>query len=291
MRKNSAIVGAIAPVLETLESRQMLSVVTCYVQVGTGTSPTGQQIVTRQLVLNGSRRGDNLTVSGIGNDDGTGNFTVKNGVGGRVSRAYRGITSVVVNTGNGNDTVLVSGDGLGDDYIPVNIVTGDGNDTVRAINFDGALSVNVGNGNNVVDLSQCVDPDAILGMDSGCSVGCGSGNNLIIGSAANDNLTGGIGNDTINGGDGDDYISGGRGKNVLNGGDGDDTFSVLPLNGLGFANSNGWDVGGYDVINGGTGNDTVYHAFNSSSPIVPQYGDKLTGVENVFASDYGGGKG
>lgn len=75
--------------------------------------------------------------------------------------------------------------------------------------------------------------------------------NIILGGAANDNLTGGInsdtldggaGNDTLNGGDGNDLLVGRDGDDVLNGGAGDDTLE---------------GGSGNDTLNGGDGNDTI----------------------------------
>ena len=51
------------------------------------------------------------------------------------------------------------------------------------------------------------------------------GNDVIIGSAEDDDIRGGFGNDSINAGLGDDYVGDDAGNDTLNGGDGRDTLS------------------------------------------------------------------
>ncbi len=71
----------------------------------------------------------------------------------------------------------------------------------------------------------------------------GSGDDTIIGNAANNMLTGGFGGDNISGNGGNDTIFGGGGSDFVSGGDGDDIL----------------DGGtGPDTINGGDGNDTIF---------------------------------
>jgi len=85
--------------------------------------------------------------------------------------------------------------------------------------------------------------------------------NVIVGSAGPDNLTGTNKSDFIFGGGGDDVIDGGNSNDCIDGGDGDDTITggngndVL-LGGAGEDEING-DNGG-DRIFGGEGNDTLY---------------------------------
>jgi len=67
-------------------------------------------------------------------------------------------------------------------------------------------------------------------------------NDLILGSAGNDNIRGMVGNDCILGGGGDDTIDGRQGNDILLGGPGDDDLS-------GFS--------GTDVCYGGPGTDTA----------------------------------
>lgn len=71
----------------------------------------------------------------------------------------------------------------------------------------------------------------------------GSGNLLLIGTSANDSLTGGKGNDTIRGVAGDDVLYGGEGADYLEGGLGNDKL---------------YGQAGVDSLLGGAGNDTYY---------------------------------
>lgn len=71
----------------------------------------------------------------------------------------------------------------------------------------------------------------------------GSGNLLLIGTSANDTLTGGKGNDTIRGVAGDDVLYGGEGTDYLEGGLGNDKL---------------YGQVGVDSLLGGAGNDTYY---------------------------------
>ena len=73
------------------------------------------------------------------------------------------------------------------------------------------------------------DDDFILaiaesGSESGVTLNAGAGNDIVYGTAFNDNLTGGAGNDTLEGGDGSDTLTGGAGNDILEGGEGADTF-------------------------------------------------------------------
>jgi serralysin len=70
----------------------------------------------------------------------------------------------------------------------------------------------------------------------------GSGNDQLVGNAADNRLLGGAGNDVLDGGAGNDTLSGGAGGDTLRGGEGDDTM----------------DGGeGADQISGGGGNDRI----------------------------------
>jgi serralysin len=98
----------------------------------------------------------------------------------------------------------------------------------------------------------------------------GSGDDTVVGNAANNSLSGGDGADSIRGGAGDDTISGGAGQNYLRGDEGDDSI----LGGASFDDINGnmgadtihagagddWAVGGKgsDLIYGDDGADIVY---------------------------------
>ncbi|KOR29014.1 hypothetical protein TI05_15850 [Achromatium sp. WMS3] len=82
------------------------------------------------------------------------------------------------------------------------------------------------------------DPNVGIRVDRSDSVN----NEVIEGTARNDNLTGGSGNDTINGGAGNDAISGEAGDDVIDAGDGND--GIIP-------------GAGVDNVNAGAGSDII----------------------------------
>jgi serralysin len=98
----------------------------------------------------------------------------------------------------------------------------------------------------------------------------GSGDDTLVGNAANNSLSGGAGADSIRGAEGDDTINGGAGQNYLRGDDGNDSL----IGGAAFDDINGnmgadtihagagddWAVGGKDndLIYGDDGADIVY---------------------------------
>ena len=66
---------------------------------------------------------------------------------------------------------------------------------------------------------QATSAGSVVGIEN---VKGGSGNDILIGNAANNHLWGGRGNDRLLGGAGDDHILGGAGNDILKGGTGDD---------------------------------------------------------------------
>ena len=128
----------------------------------------------------------------------------------------------------------------------------------------------------------------------------GSGNDTIIGKAANNLLSGGDGDDTLNGGAGIDHILGGIGNDVINGdADADELFGNTgndTLNGgAGDDELNGG--GGNDILGGGDGFDVVYYDDANAGVTVdlsqtgPQNTggsgvDTLTGIEMIYGSNF-----
>src|SRR5207245_9053808 len=88
------------------------------------------------------------------------------------------------------------------------------------------------------------------GRANGCSAG-GAGDDIIIGGAADDTLSGEDGNDLIDGGAGDDLSRGHRRKDLLNGGACDDIID----GGADDDELRGGD--GNDVLIGGAGDDRI----------------------------------
>jgi hypothetical protein len=103
-----------------------------------------------------------------------------------------------------------------------------------------------------------------------------TGDDIIVGSSAADNISAGVGNDWIDGGAGNDTIVGGAGRDVLIGGGGDDNIQA----GAGSTYLSGGD--GNDVLRGGAGDDTIVGGAGS---------DTMTGStgNDTFIIDQDGG--
>lgn len=204
---------------------------------------------------------ENLTLTGTGNVNGTGN----------------GMDNVL--TGNDGDNTLDGGDGndtliggLGADRL----IGGNGNDTfyfssgdtlVEAANggidtivsetsFDMSGLVNfehlVLRGTNSIDGTGNASNNAITGnlaanvlkgMDGNDALFGGGGKDELFGGNGNDRLSGGYDEDSLYGGAGDDKLDGGQGVDLLVGGDGADTFFF----GVGY-----YRLGVFDTVAGRT---------------------------------------
>lgn len=194
---------------------------------------------------------EKLTLTGLGNIDGTGNDLVNTLYGNAGANSLSGLGGNDTLTGNAGDDALNGGDG--DDVLN----GGDGTDTLiggaGADRFNGGLgadSMSGGIGNDVYTVDDTGDV-VIEALDEGidtvtASVGFTLGANIEkltlsgatdIGGAGNDlanTLTGNTGanslhglngNDILNGGLGNDSLFGDGGNDSLTGGDGDDILS------------------------------------------------------------------
>jgi hypothetical protein len=127
---------------------------------------------------------------------------------------------------------------------------------------------------NGIEATVFVDPDGMIhggpydGMTyEGELVGT-AGDDVIVGTDANDEITGHWGNDVICGGDGDDSINGQHDHDMILGGAGDDTL-------IGQKGNDFIDGGeGRDVINGGPGGDTC-----TNGEVVNNCGDDFSGTD------------
>ena len=83
----------------------------------------------------------------------------------------------------------------------------------------------------------------VVGSNADDTITGNASANVLLGLNGNDTLNGGAGNDYVDGGDGNDTLNGGDHNDTLYGGDGDDTL-----------------IGGSrtDTLNGGDGNDRLY---------------------------------
>jgi Ca2+-binding RTX toxin-like protein len=153
---------------------------------------------------NGSATGDGTDVlinienlqGGSGNDTLTGNEQA-NKLEGRVGND-------TLNGGAGNDSLI---GGAGADVL----VGGDGNDTAT---YEGSTAVNVSLVPGATNTVGDAQGDTLSGIEN------------LIGSSANDVLTGDANANRLDGGDGNDRLVGGGGVDTLVGGRGDDTFVI-----------------------------------------------------------------
>lgn len=174
---------------------------------------------------NGSATGDGTDVlinienlqGGSGNDNLTGNEQA-NKLEGRVGND-------TLNGGAGDDT-LIGGAGADD------LVGGDGNDTAS---YEGSTAVKVSLAPGATNTDGDAQGDTLSGIEN------------LIGSSANDVLTGDTNANRLDGGDGNDRLVGGGGADTLVGGRGDDTF-VISNTGV--------------TIDDISGNDTVESSIN-----------------------------
>jgi Ca2+-binding RTX toxin-like protein len=160
---------------------------------------------------------ENLTLTGTGNINGTGNNLANTIIGNSGNNRLDGMGGAdAMFGGAGNDTYIV--DNIGGS---VTEYANEGIDTVlSSVTF--ALGDNVenltltGNGGNS-GFGNALD-NVITGN---------SGANTLSGGDGNDMLDGGAGNDTLLGGNGNDILVGGAGNDFLMGGAGNDQFSFV----------------------------------------------------------------
>jgi serralysin len=174
---------------------------------------------------------ENLTLTGTGNVNGTGNAGANTLIGNNGNNTLDGQAGADAMAGGvGNDTYVV--DNVGD---VVTESAGAGTDLVRTSLGSYTL------GDNVENL-----------VFTGTGGFTGTGNalaNTITGGAGGDRLDGADGNDTLNGGGANDIMIGGSGNDTMNGGAGNDTFVFAP--GFGNDTISGFDAnpaGGQDLI-------------------------------------------
>jgi VCBS repeat-containing protein len=161
----------------------------------TGGNDSVQSSVTYSLSANV----ENLTLTGTGNINGTGNDLANTLVGNGGNNVLDGGTGAdAMSGGAGNDIYVV--DNVGD---TVTELAASGTDTVQTTLSSYTLAL----GNNVENLTY-----------TGAGSFVGSGNelaNVITGGALSDTLSGGDGNDTLDGGAGADTLIGGAGNDLF----------------------------------------------------------------------------
>ncbi len=198
---------------------------------------------------------------------------------------------------SGNDRLW--GNGL------ANILQGlDGNDQLTggagADTIDGGLGIDTANYSNstniiILNLAAALGSQGLAGDALGDRL---MGIENVIGSVANDIITGDDGVNSINGGAGNDLIKGGQGSDKLYGDDGNDQLHGDSGDDLIYGGS-GNDIliggAGKDTLDGGDGIDTASYAtstlgitLNLAAALGSQglagdaLGDRLIGIENIL---------
>ena len=152
-------------------------------------------------------------------------------------------------TVNGNSVTSSGTARLTADAVRSIIVTGSSEDD--SINLSGVTPESFP-ALSSVELHGLGGDDTIVGSQLDDDISGGSGDDMLSGLSGNDRLTGDAGADTISGGDGDDFIQGRQGRDSLSGDDGDDSID----GGQQADTITGGD--GHDMIRGGGGADHIY---------------------------------
>ncbi len=217
---------------------------------------------------------ENLTLTGLGNINGTGNDLANTLTGNAAANTLDGGAgndtlsggdgADVLSGGEGNDSLngglgadVMSG-GLGDDVYTVDsigdVVTenlNEGTDRVNA-SISYTLGAHVENltltGSDVINGIGNELNNTITGNTAANTLDGMGGNDSLSGGDANDILVGGDGTDTLTGGAGDDVLDGGTGTDTLNGGLGNDLYKFGRGYGLDKVSENDLAVANTDTV-------------------------------------------
>ena len=173
---------------------------------------------------------ENLTLTGTGNINGTGNALAN------VLTGNSGTNTL--NGGDGNDTL---NGGLGNDTLDggagADTAQFGGNTGIYAELGDGVVVDGFGNTDVLVSVENVIGTDSpgfifagysdvILGSDDANRIDARGGADIVIAGGGDAIVFGGTGNDYLSGGGGNDTIIGGEGNDMMFGGGGSDTFRI-----------------------------------------------------------------
>ncbi|BAQ63402.1 S-layer family protein [Geminocystis sp. NIES-3709] len=218
---------------------------------------------------------ENLTLSGTGNINGTGNGlnNIINGNNGN-NFLFGGSGNDSLTGGNSDDGL--SGD-LGNDTLNGGtgndiMMGGFDNDTYYVDSVGDILTENLNEGIDVVIASISY----ALGSNLENLILDGTANINGTGNSSNNNITGNSGNNSLNGGDGNDSLTGGSGNDNLLGSNGNDT-----LNGGAENDTLNGSVGNDSMV-GGSGNDI--YIVDALDYIVSETSTTVTEIDTVQSS-------
>ncbi len=169
---------------------------------------------------------ENLTLTGLGAINGTGNFRANVITGNNAANALFGLSGNDTLIGNDGNDALTGGTGAD------NMDGGRGNDTYSVDNIgDVAAETNPAASGGIDQVNASASHTLGIGIENltllGAAALSGTGNtqaNTILGNAGANVLDGGSGNDVLNGNGAADVVIGGLGRDQLIGGAGGDTF-------------------------------------------------------------------
>jgi Ca2+-binding RTX toxin-like protein len=235
--RSATVRKAVAPVIENLEGRQLLS---------------ASWISNGVLTLQGNATGNNGLIVDYASN---GQLMVTCDGGGLYANPSS-VTRINIIGGNGNDKVWINGKIT----IPATITTYGGTDDINAGGGNDTITVGDGNswidgrgGNDVIKAGN--GANVIYGDNGNDSITVGNGADKIWGENDNDTIVTGSGNSTIDAGPGNDSVVAGAGNNLVYGQGGNDTL----VTGAGYDTLYGG--GGYNVLHGAT-TKTIYPDLN-----------------------------
>ncbi|WP_019864974.1 beta strand repeat-containing protein [Methylovulum miyakonense] len=184
---------------------------------------------------------ENLTLTGTGNINGTGNSlanTITGNSGNNILIGGKGADSLV--GGSGNDTLTGGGDALTSDGAADTLSGGTGNDTYNVTDTTDVVNEVASAGTDLVNttvtfaLNDNASGNTSIGVENltltGSAIINGTGNSLantITGNISNNTLFGLAGNDILTDTlGGNDVLDGGTGADTMSGGLGNDTYIV-----------------------------------------------------------------
>ncbi len=240
---NAAVAAANAAIVQAQAASQSV-----YAAIQEALDNTVTRTLETAAKVDGTPYSDAITGS-------TGKDTLSGGAGNDVLGGGAG--NDVLSGGDGNDALL---GGAGDDML----VGGAGRDVLNGgagtdtADYSGSVDATGAAGGVTVDLSQLPFSTPSGGHAEGDVV---SGIENLIGSAADDRLTGDGNTNVFNGGAGDDVLAGGAGNDTLTGGAGADQFRVGP------------DEDSVTITDFNTGEDRLYLDVAEGTALNPQVVD------------------
>ena len=264
----------------------------------TESSSEGTDTIQASVTYTASSNVENLTLTGSGDINATGNSLDNTLTGNSGDNTLSG--------SSGDDTLYGSSgaDNLSGSSGADNLYGGSGGDTLTG--GSGADSLYGGSGADTLTGGSGVDTlyggsstDTLYGDSKGDNLYGGSGKDTLYGGSSADSLYGGSGKDTLYGGSGADSLYGGSRDDILVGGSRNDTLTGGSGNDT-LAGGSGVDTltgnSGNDTLTGGSGNDIFQINTGSGRDLITDYSsgkDSIKLLNNISESDltfsYSGG--